>query len=393
VSENDPRELGGADPIDARLPAAEAVPTLARFAAPLRTHAALGLEAAHAPALVFVPLGFVLGPRAVGLLPEDALAHLDVVVSVALAALGVFIGLALDLRRGRERRLLAAASTEALVTLAVVAGSLAVLLERWRVPLDAPVVTVAAALGACAAASSGRALGGDADPVHALAARIADLDDVVPIVVGAFVIAMIGVGSGVAVAQAVLVTGLVGLGVGFGGWLLFERARGAAERGVFVLGSVVLVGGGAAYMAQSALLAGMVAGLFWRLAPGRADRVIHDDLRRIQHPLVVLLLLAAGASLEPSRVALWFLVPLVLFRLVGKLLGGWAAARLVPGAPAPADLGAHLLPPGVIGIAFALGFQQMSASSTGSAVMAATAVASLAGEILAVAALAGLRRA
>jgi hypothetical protein len=145
-------------------------------------------------------------------------------------------------------------------------------------------------------------------------------------------------------------------------------------------------------MAQSALLTGLTAGLFWRLAPGRADRVIHGDLRGFQHPLVVLLLLVAGASLQLSRTALWLLAPLLLFRLVGKLLGGWAASRFVPAAPA--DLGAHLLPPGVIGIAFAMAFQQVSASHTGAAVVVvtATAVASLAGELLAVAALASLRR-
>ena len=390
--DDDLGELGGVDPIDAEVPAAEPLPPLARLIEPFRMRAALGLEAARAPALFLVPLGFGLGPRASGILSEEAIAHMDMAVSVALAALGIFIGLALDLRHGPERRLLAAASAEAVGTLGIVGAAVLFLLARWNLPLDEPAPVVALALGVCAAASSGSASMRPTARIQPLAARIADLDDVLPVVVGGFVLAFLGAPAALAAARMTLVTALVGLGVGLAGWLLFERAHGPAERGVFVLGSVVLLGGSAAYMAQSALLAGMTAGLFWRLAPGRADRVIHDDLRRIQHPLVVLLLLVAGASLAPGRTALWLLAPLVLFRLVGKLVGAWVASRLIAEPAAPADLGAHLLPPGVIGIGFALAFQQFSGSPTGAAVVTATAATAVASELLAVAALAERRR-
>ena len=380
------------DPLDARVPAAEPLRPFARLADSVRMRAALGLEAAHAPGFVFIPLGFFLGPRALGFLPEEAVAHMDVAVSVALAALGVFVGLALDVRRGSERRLLAAASAEALVTLTVVGAAILVLLSRWRMPLDTSPLVVALTLGVCAAASSASAASRPADPVQPLATRIADLDDVLPLVVGGFALALLGAPDALGAARLTALTAVVGLGVAVAGWLLFDRAHGPAERGVFVLGSVVLLGGTAAYMSQSALLAGMTAGLFWRLAPGRADQIIRDDLQKIQHPLVVLLLLVAGASLVPSRAALWLLAPFVLFRLVGKLVGGWAASRFVPGAAAPADIGAYLIPPGVIGIAFALAFHQFSSSPTGVAVLTATAVGSLVGELLAVAALAERRR-
>jgi hypothetical protein len=266
------------------------------------------------------------------------------------------------------------------------------LIVRWQMPLDVSPAVGALVLGVCAAASSASAAQ-PSDPVQPLASRIADLDDVVPLVLGAYALALVHDPEPASAAWLTVVTAAAGLAVGAAGWLLFEEASGPAERGVFVLGAVVLLGGTTAYVGQSALFAGMVAGLAWRLAPGRADRIIREDLRRIQHPLVVLLLLVAGASLAPSRAALWLLAPFVLFRLVGKLLGGWAASRLAPGSAPPADLGAHLIPPGVIGIGFALAFHQFEPSPSGAAILTATALASLAAELLAVAALAELRRA
>ena len=59
---------------------------------------------------------------------------------------------------------------------------------------------------------------------------------------------------------------------------------------------------------------------------------------------MVLLLIAAGASLVPSREALWLVVPFVVLRVAGKLAGGWLGAR-VAGLPAGA-VGTHLLAPG-----------------------------------------------
>jgi hypothetical protein len=378
-------EVGGADALDLELAGPGPAAPKGRFAL-LRTRAALGLEPALAPAVVFVPLGLLLGPRALGVLPEEALAHLDTVVSIGLAALGVFVGLAVDLRGRREQRTLAASSVEALVTVATVVGAVLLLLQRWALPLDAPAALVALTLGICASASSAVPGGGAYDEARRVAARIADLDDVLPILLGGLVVAS---AAGRSLPEALLATAeTAGLGliVAAAGWLLFERAHGPAERGIFVVGTLALLGGTAAYLSLSPLLAGMAAGVFWTTAPGRSDQIIRDDLRKLQHPLVVLLLLSAGASLAWTLAALWLFAPFVLFRLAGKLVGGWAASRLVPQV-APADLGAHLIAPGVLGIAFALAFQQVSGSTTGAAVLAAATAGSLASEVLGMAAM------
>ena len=71
----------------------------------LRTRAALGLAPVVAPAVLFVPIGAALGPSFANVLTPVALGYLDAVVTVALAVLGIFVGLALDLREARDGRL------------------------------------------------------------------------------------------------------------------------------------------------------------------------------------------------------------------------------------------------------------------------------------------------
>jgi hypothetical protein len=374
-------EVGGRDPIDVQVAPGTTPVAWPRLPRLLRTRAALGLGPITAPALVFVPLGIVLGPLGLSVISPDVLAHLNVVLTMAMAAIGLFVGLALDLRARVDVRLLVSGNLESTLTIAVVTLSAWWLIERWNMPLALAPGVVALVLGVAASASSAGFVGAGASALSRAATRIADLDDLVPLVVGGFALALLSHPPLAAAGYTLLTCGL-GLLTAVAGWLLFERAESSAERGVFVLGAVALLGGAPGFANLSPLLAGLVAGLFWTYSPGRADQIIRDDLRRLQHPLVVILLIAAGASIEFSLVALWLFVPYVAFRLVGKLAGGWAAARLTAGL-APADLGAWLVPPGLIGLAFALNVSQVSVGDTGRAILSAVALGTLASELIA----------
>jgi hypothetical protein len=346
-----------------------------------RTRAALGLRPLAAPVMIYIPLGILLGPRASGLLSADALAHLDIVISLALATLGVVVGIAAAREVGAARRLFVASSVEACVTIAVVAAAIVFLVASWGVPVELPAVLVALALGICASASAAPSVDvGDADARH-VAGRVADLDDVAPILLGALILALVLGGTGRDATGATALTIGLGLVLGLTGWLLVESASSAAERGVFVLGSIALLGGTPAYLGLSPLLAGMAAGLLWVVAPGRCDVIVARELGRVQHPLVVLLLIIAGATLEPTTAGIWLFAPYVVFRCAGKIIGGWTAAKLAP-AVAPSDLGAYLIPPGVIGIAFALNLQQVVPEAATALVFAVSAGA-IASEALA----------
>lgn len=348
----------------------------------LRTRAALGLAPAAIPAIVYVPLGAAFGPHGLRILSDDVLAHLDPVVSVTLATLGVLVGIAVTSRWRETGRLMLTAVLESGITLVVVGGAVVFLLARWNVPAVDDAWLLAIVLGSCAAASSAGAADAGTTIGDRLALTVADLDDVVPIVVGAAAIALAGPAAR-SIGAPLLLDAAVGLAAGLIGWLLFERADDPAERGVFVLGTLALLGGASAYLDLSPMLSGLVCGACWRLAPGHADRIVAGDLRRYHHPFVLLLLVYAGAQMEPGLAAVWLFVPFVLFRLTGKLIAGATAARLHAALAADA-LGAYLIPPGVIGVALALNFNQMAGAS-GSLVITVVAAGTVAFEVISMA--------
>jgi hypothetical protein len=353
---------------------------LRRFTFPFRTQAALGLRPLTAPVIVFLPLGFLLGPSGMNLLTVEAIDHLDVVISIVLGTLGVFIGIAAGSQRGAVARMMTASSLEAVATILVVGGATYALLLAWGLPTAIPAVLVALLLGLCASASAAPAVGPSDDRARRIAARIADLDDVLPIVVGGFALAMIAEG-GLAPLSAVLLGVGIGAAIAVCGWLLFEESEGP-ERDVFVLGTLLLLGGSAAYLEISPLLSGLAAGWLWARLPGQTERVVAAHLGKVQHPLVVLLLIIAGAILQPSLAGIWLFAPYVAFRTAGKLSGGWLASRLTEDV-APSDLGAYLIPPGVIGIAFALNILQVSQEAAPPIVFAVS-IGAIASELLAV---------
>lgn len=353
---------------------------LHRLTAPFRTRGALGLRPVTAPVIVFIPLGILLGPAGGEIINRAALGHLDVVISVSLATLGVFIGIAAGTQSGSARRLMTASTVEAMITILAVGGATYALLDAWQMPSVITYALVALTLGVCASASAAPSVEEHDNRARRVAARVADLDDVLPIVLGGVALSLLGGGDRAALLDVGLSIG-IGLGVAASGWLLFELSAGA-ERDVFVLGTLALLGGAAAYLNLSPLLAGMSAGWLWAQAPGQTEHVVATHLRKVQHPLVVILLVTAGASLELSMAGIWLFAPYVVFRTVGKLTGGWVASKLAPGV-APSDLGAYLIPPGVIGIAFALNVLQVAPAEAMPLVFAVSAGA-IVSELLAV---------
>jgi hypothetical protein len=377
------RELGGPDPIDRRLGLPAPPSPLTWLLSLLRTRSALGLAPSLTPAVIFLPFGFVLGPHVLGWITPRLLDRLGLAVTIALAVLGVLVGMALGREIRTAVRLFLAASMESAVTTAMVAASAAYFIFRTQVPLDASLLGFALALGLCASASSATSAHPDSEPAAAVATRVADLDDVLPIALSVVVFALIGASTPADVWVMTLAPPLIGLTVGAIGWLVFERAESGPERVLFVLSTLALAGGAAAYLHVSPLAVGLVAGVTWTLVPGRVDRVVETDLHRVQHPLVVLLLVTAGASATLSAAAVWLLPPYLLFRLAGKVAGAWLSAPFVD--VRSSDLASFLMPPGVLAVAFALNFAQLLPAASGQMLLSTVAVGTAAFELFALA--------
>ncbi len=381
------RELGGPDPLDRRL-GAPPLTALDWLRSLMFTRAALGLAPSLTPAVIFLPLGALLGPQGLGWFTPLVLYRLDAAVSIALAVLGVLVGIALGREIKRPLRLLVIASVESAVTVAAVGFATMYFVTERGLPIEIT-YAFALAIGLCASASSATSASPDSEAAAGVATRVADLDDVLPIALTTVAFALLAPDTGSPFVHALAPIGL-GLAVALVGWLLFERAESGAERVVFVLGTLSLAGGAAAYLRVSPLAVGLVAGLVWAIIRGRADLIVTADVGRVQHPLVVLLLLAAGALWIPSALAAWLLVPYILFRLVGKILGAAATARFLD--IAPGDLAAFLMPPGVLAVAFALNFRQVLPPEAGSILVSTVAIGTAAFELFALAVVPHWRR-
>jgi hypothetical protein len=320
----------------------------------------------------------MLGPNGLNVLSLPVLAYLDPALSVALAALGALVGLGLNTRYPREALLFAASSLEAaLTTLIVAIGILAVSvlphpLEPWSFAL---------LLGICAASSS-TTTEISADERAAPAKRIGDLDDVLPIAVGGLLLAIVRDVSLASAASLTAVVALIALAIALAGWLLVGQTVSESEHHVFVAGTLLLAGGAAAYLSQSALFGGLVAGLLWNRAGGSPRERISRDIRYFQHPLIVLLLLAAGARFAPSVDTGILGAAYLICRTLGKLAGGQLASRVV-GESSPRNLGLTLLAPGVTGVAFALNALQASGQADwAQSVLAIVIIGSIGSELL-----------
>jgi hypothetical protein len=136
-------------------------------------------------------------------------------------------------------------------------------------------------------------------------------------------------------------------------WLLLTVAPSETEKRVLTMAALLLVGGVSDALSTSALFVGVVAGLFWRYLGGNPLETIGRDVHLVQHPVLVLVLLAAGANASFPRATWQFGAAYLVLRVVGRLASGAVATR-APGAAMPGSLGRHLLSPGVFGAAFAL---------------------------------------
>jgi hypothetical protein len=338
---------------------------------------AMGVRPTAAPTFLYVLLGAALGPAGLKLLSHSVLADIQVVPWVALAVMGVFVGLGLAGAASRVgASAFAAGGAIAVVTVAMVTVGVFLLVVHAGIHPPGHLGAASVAIGLCASVSAAipTSLSGSGELRRA--AVLADLDDVPLVVVGTAVIAALGGGS---VAWRLGATIASGGALGLAGWLLFERASDA-ERGLFVTGTMLLLAGAAAYLGTSPLLSGCVAAIVWVRAPGATDRITAHDLRVLQHPLMALLLIVAGAMVQWTVLVLWVAAYVVVLRLAAKLLASVAVSGVA--TVSPALLATVLLQPGVMGIALAVNIALVAGADYAWVVSAVTASA-IASEALA----------
>jgi hypothetical protein len=311
---------------------------------------ALGFSPTPHSGLMLLLVGAALGPAGLRVLTGSMLSTLEPPVSVALVALGVLVGLDLVARPPGEGRLLAVASLDAAITILIVAAGMA-LMYAWS-PGGGASWVLPLMLGICAAPSSSPVDESD-DRGRQLAARIADLDDVLPIALSALIM-ILWTGGGAPASRAALLVqaGLLAGVMAVAVRVLISQTSSESEQRVFTIGGLLLLGGTAAYLSLSAPLIGLISGVLWSAGGGAAHDRIARDVRYLQHPLTVLLLVVAGAHMTVSADVLILVTAYIMLRMAGKVAGGWAVSRAARAVPH--DEGLFFSAPGMVGVAIAL---------------------------------------
>ncbi len=299
-----------------------------------------------APLLI---VGWLLGPQGVGFLSAGGLAAIDPAIPVALSALGVLVGLGLPVRQALVGRSGGIAFV-GIGTAAVVAGGLRVASivaadpargDGWLIPLVA---------GICAATSLTLPIAHTGTAISYVR-QIVERGVILPIIIGGFLLAWVAQATA---AGAVLLI-LQGCGVAVllasVAWLLLRKATTGTEQRVFVFAALLLIGGAADALALSALLVGLVAGAIWQSIGGLTRERVRADAAYVQHPLVALVLVVAGARAELSAPTFAFAAVYAGLRTVAHVVG----IRLIRESARVSrkDLIPSVLSPGVFGIAYA----------------------------------------
>ena len=346
-------------------------------------HVRFGLSwaAGAVPVVLVLLLGVALGPEGLAVLTPEVLRVLDPVVPVAVAALGILAALEFTRPAAPHRwSLLQKASLESLLTGVLVAVGLWLIMPASPDFQTSGVWLAALMAGVCASMSASLP---DAEPdrLRAPVIRMRDFDALLPSVIGAVVLAFLHSLSPLASLGLTVQAAILALLISATAWLLLADSSPSTEQRVFSIAAVLLVGGVADFLSLSALAGGLLAGLFWGYVGGVARDCIEREVRYLRHPLVVLMLLVAGARTTFSGWIVILAAAYLLLRVAGKLLGGWLTRR-VPGVAIPYTVSAVLIQPGVFGIAFALDAASMM-ESAGTAFLAATVLGSIGSQLLA----------
>jgi hypothetical protein len=371
-------QLGGYDPLDAQLDEVTIAPAPRAGRAPSRLPLARW-SASTVPVASLLLAGMVLGPRGLGVLSSGTLALLDPTIQVALAALATLVGMGLDVRRAGDPRSLTAAVIAPLIAAAVVAVPLALALPPLLAELTGGRWMFATLLGLCAASSlavPGDASGAPPGP----RARFVGLGVITSVVLAGFLLGVVHQGRALPgvlfVVEALAITLLTAAAAS----LLLTRPVSVTEERVFALAAVLLIGGVADYLSLSALLGGVVAGAFWQLTGGLPRDSLRRDALYVQHSLLVLVLVAAGARTDLSLAAAVIAAAYLALRTAASLLCGALAGRIAGGGR---DVpGLQLLSPGVFGVALAFGYARAGVPAA-SLLLSAVVLGSIASELVA----------
>lgn len=343
----------------------------------------------------FILVGVALGDELIGILDGQMVRSLTPLFSLGLGVIGLIFGIQLEAKKILRfpASYMAIALIQALCAMLVVFWlSWLALNEIFAVERQSILLAslVLAATAACTAQSTlalvEREFALRRAQLMELLRYVSSIDAVVGVLTlqAAFCVMhsqpVIGLDAGVSL-QWFLLSVLIGLTTGLLLQLLTRFRCSEEELLIFVVGMALFSGGIALYLRLSPLFVNAVMGITAANLPGAKDRIA-NLLMRVEKPFYIVFLILAGAIWNlGSTWALPLAALYLALRFIGKLLGGFLAARITRGtARPPHALGLGLISQGGIAIAMVMNYYQLSSTELTSVVVSTVLIAVIVSE-------------
>jgi hypothetical protein len=356
----------------------------------------IGARLVYLTGTEFILVGVALGDTLIGLLDEQTVRSLTPLFSLGLGVVGLIFGIQLEVGKILRfpTRYLSMAAIQAVVTMLVVSGPCYLVLKELFGGDRLSIGVASLILGATAACTAQTALaliGREFDlrgaRVMELLRYISSVDAVVGLVALGFAVCLthvepvVDLEAGISL-QWFTLSLVIGTAMGFLLYLVTRVRCREEELPIFVVGMVTFSSGIALYLGLSPLFINTMMGLTVANLPGSKDRIF-NLLIRLEKPFYIVFLVLAGAIWRPGSA--WALSLAVLYlglRLVGKVGGGYLAARAATeDLRPPLGLGLGLVSQGGMAVAMVMNYYQLSSTELTSAVVTTVLLAVILNEL------------
>ena len=344
----------------------------------------------------FAALGFVLGPRVLGIVGGDTLAAFEPVVHVAVGWLAFAVGLNFAHAGGKRVR----AGSVIFATFSAALTGCAAAAAAWSAAafFDAGATTtervlLAGGIGAACAETTRHAVRwvlerhGAEGPLADRLNELAHTDDFLPLLAVACLFALApvaGVGVSLRPWEWPAVTVAFGLVLGAGIALLVRTVIEAEDTWGLLFGVTLIGIGASARLGLSSLTTCFFAGLATSLL-SRHGPQLRAMVAPTERPVLLPALLLAGARLDfRANAALpWIAGAAIVARVAAKIAVGWALAAVSsPARRGGALVGLSLLSSGALAMSIGLAFALRFPGSVGDTVLAVAILSATIGEFV-----------
>jgi hypothetical protein len=344
----------------------------------------------------FILVGLALGDQMIGILDEPTIRSLTPLFGLGLGVIGLIFGIQIELDKILRfpTRYLLMTFIQAAFTMLVVFWPFYWILERLFGSGDQSALLASLVLAATAACTAQTALamvdrefGLRRSKVMELLRYISSIDALVGLLVLQLALCLMQTRPVLLLdaghsLQWFGLSLLVGLSAGFLLHLLTRMRCSDEELLIFVLGMAVFSGGIALFLKLSPLFVNTLMGVVVANLPGSKNRIFHL-LARLEKPFYIVFLILAGAIWRPGSP--WGLPLAVLYlglRLIGKVSGGYLAAKTAPvSLRPPASVGLGLISQGGIAIAMVMNYYELSSAMVTDVVVTTVLIAVILNEL------------